>query len=72
MLWGAPGSAGFSHEEGRGLWPALKGHDFKGNVKTGGPMGPFSEWVGAGGGSLWSLSSVPLNVKSSELALGGG
>lgn len=44
---------------------------FKGNVKTGGPI--FSrEWVGAGGGSLWSLSSVLLNVKSSELALGGG
>ena len=65
MLWGAPGSAGFSHEEGRVLWPALKGHDFKGNVKTGGPMFSGSGWEqGAGACGVCHLCPLMLRAQS--------
>ena len=43
----------------------------KGNIKVGGLIF-LKERVGAGGGSLLGLLSVPPDVKSSGLAQGGG
>ena len=43
----------------------------KGNIKVGGLIF-LKERVGAGGGSLLGLLSVPPDIKSSGLAQGGG